>query len=110
MYTSNIHTIVYIKYNYVIIHTHIHTNNNNIHTNNICTYTLHSCIYRYLAANPMLWRIFYAYGAFPITKKFTELWSWQSSYNNFKYAINNSQPDAVVSVHPLCQLMPISIG
>lgn len=71
---------------------------------------IHSYIYRYLAANPMLWRIFYAYGAFPITKKFTELWSWQSSYNNFKYAINNSQPDAVVSVHPLCQLMPISIG
>lgn len=65
--------------------------------------------YRYLAKHPLLWRAFYAYGGFPPTKLFTELWSWQNSYKSFRKAIESSNPDFVVSVHPLCQLMPISI-
>jgi len=63
--------------------------------------------YRVLAKNPILWRGFYAYGQFPPTKFFTEMWSWQNSYQSFKKAIIKSKPDLVVSVHPLCQLMPI---
>ena len=64
-------------------------------------------MYRYLAKNPLLWRGFYAYGQFAPTKLFTEVWSWQNSYKSFKDAIIGSNPDLVVSVHPLCQLMPI---
>ena len=41
------------------------------------------------------------------TKLFTETWSWMSSYWSFKDAIVSRDPDMVVSVHPLCQLMPI---
>ena len=63
--------------------------------------------YRYVAQRPMLWRGFYAYGHFPPTKLFTETWSWMSSYWSFKDAIMSRDPDMVVSVHPLCQLMPI---
>lgn len=65
--------------------------------------------YRYLAANPLLWRLFYTYGHFPPTKLFTEVWSKQNSYQSFKNAIVSADPDIVVSVHPLCQLMPLGI-
>jgi hypothetical protein len=65
--------------------------------------------YRFLAKHPMLWRGFYAYGAFPPTKLFTEFCSWTTSYSRFAKAIEAAEPDVVVSVHPLCQLMPISI-
>jgi len=64
-------------------------------------------MYRYLAKRPLLWRGFYLYGQFPPTKLFTEVWSWQNSYTSFKNAIIKADPDLVVSVHPLCQLMPI---
>lgn len=64
-------------------------------------------VYRYLAKHPLLWRGFYLYGQFPPTKLFTEVWSWQNSYKSFKKAIIDCNPDLVVSVHPLCQLMPI---
>jgi 1,2-diacylglycerol 3-beta-galactosyltransferase len=66
-------------------------------------------VYRYLAKHPLLWRGFYAYGLFPPTKLFTELDSQRACYGNFKRAIEAADPDFVVSVHPLCQLMPISI-
>eukprot|EP01040_Poterioochromonas_malhamensis_P014003 gene14003-15469_t len=66
-------------------------------------------VYRYLAKHPILWRGFYAYGSFPVTKKLTEIASWRSSFENFRRAIEASDPDFVVSVHPLTQMMPLSI-
>lgn len=66
-------------------------------------------VYRYLAKRPLLWRAFYSYGLFPPTKLFTELDSQRLCYKSFKLAIEAADPDFVVSVHPLCQLMPISI-
>ena len=63
--------------------------------------------YRYVAKHPTLWKLFYAYGNFGPTKLFTETWSWMNSYGRFKNAITSRNPDLVVSVHPLCQLMPI---
>ena len=65
--------------------------------------------YRFLAKYPLLWRGMYVYGAFPPTKLFTETWSWLSCYKSFRKAIIDADPDLVVSVHPLCQLMPISV-
>ena len=64
--------------------------------------------YRFLAKHPLLWRGMYLFGNFPPTKLFTEVWSWYSCYPSFRNAIVQSDPDLVVSVHPLCQLMPIS--
>jgi len=66
-------------------------------------------VYRFVAKHPMLWRGFYLYGMFPPTKLFTEWWSWKNSYKSFKSAIEKADPDFVLSVHPLCQLMPLSI-
>jgi 1,2-diacylglycerol 3-beta-galactosyltransferase len=64
--------------------------------------------YRFLAKHPLLWRGMYLFGNFPPTKLFTEMWSWYSCYPSFRNAIMQEDPDLVVSVHPLCQLMPIS--
>ena len=65
--------------------------------------------YRFLAKHPCLWRAMYIYGLFPPTKALTEIFSWRGSYDKFKTAIRTANPDLVVSVHPLCQLMPITI-
>ena len=65
--------------------------------------------YRFLAKNPILWRIMYAYGMFYPTKIFSETWSHLACFKRFKQAIAIANPDMVISVHPLCQLMPISI-
>ena len=65
--------------------------------------------YRFLAKHPTLWRAFYMYGRFPLTKVMTELWSRTTCYNTFKRAIERSNPDLIVSVHPLCQHIPIPI-
>ena len=65
--------------------------------------------YRFLAKYPILWRGFYAYGYFPPSKFFTERLSTFVCYNNFKKAIESADPDLVVSVHPLCQHIPIPI-
>lgn len=66
-------------------------------------------VYRFLAKHPLLWRAFYEYGQFPPTKKFTEIYSKVVCYDSFRKAIVDKKPDVVVSVHPLCQLMPLSI-
>lgn len=66
-------------------------------------------MYRHLAKRPLLWRAFYSYGLFPPTRMLTELDSKIQCYQKFKNAIEAADPDMVVSVHPLCQLMPISI-
>ena len=51
----------------------------------------------------------YAYGMFYPTKVFTETWSHLACFKRFKRAIAIANPDMVISVHPLCQLMPITI-
>lgn len=65
--------------------------------------------YRFLAKHPLLWRGMYAYGMFPPTKFFTEQWSSNWCFKNFKKAIVDTNPDLVVSVHPLCQQIPLTI-
>lgn len=65
--------------------------------------------YRFLAKHPLLWRGFYAYGSFSLTRKFTEVWSWKQCFDSFEQAIRRADPDFIVSVHPLCQLIPLSI-
>jgi 1,2-diacylglycerol 3-beta-galactosyltransferase len=65
--------------------------------------------YRFMAKHPLIWRVFYAYGRFPPTKLFTEIMSRSTCYENFRRAIERSDPDMVVSVHPLCQHIPIPI-
>lgn len=62
-----------------------------------------------MAKVPILWKIMYLYGQFPPTKLFTEVLSWHVCYDKFAQAIQKADPDIVVSVHPLCQHIPIPI-
>ncbi len=66
-------------------------------------------VYSYLAKHPLLWRGFYSYGLFPPTKLITEAVSHRSCYDTFKKVFVAANPDLVVSVHPLCQKIPLSI-
>jgi 1,2-diacylglycerol 3-beta-galactosyltransferase len=65
--------------------------------------------YRFLAKYPILWRASYFYAGFPPTRKATEVVSDVTCRQRFRNAMENSQPDIVVSVHPLCQHIPIPI-
>jgi 1,2-diacylglycerol 3-beta-galactosyltransferase len=65
--------------------------------------------YRYAAKHPPIWRFLYSWGSNPISRRFTEMWSSAVCYKHFKKAIEGSDPDFVVSVHPLTQLIPLSI-
>lgn len=65
--------------------------------------------YRFLAKHPMLWRAMYRYGQFAPTRTLTELYSSCVNYKKFYKAVNDHSPDIVLSVHPLCQSLPISV-
>lgn len=66
-------------------------------------------MYRYFAKRPILWRCLYTYATFPVTRRLQEIASWMTCYQKFQRAIEAADPDFVVSVHPLTQLMPLSI-
>lgn len=65
--------------------------------------------YKFLANNPFLWRLSYAYAHFPPTRFATEVVSDFTSRSRFRRAMQESDPDMVVSVHPLCQHIPLPI-
>jgi 1,2-diacylglycerol 3-beta-galactosyltransferase len=65
--------------------------------------------YRFLQKYSLLWRMFYNYGLFTPTKKFTEAWTWVTCHKSFKSAITSRNPDVVVSVHPLCHNIPVPV-
>lgn len=65
--------------------------------------------YRFLAKKPFLWRLSYAYARFPPTRIATEILSGFTCYQSFRRLIESSNPDMVVSVHPLCQHLPVPI-
>ena len=65
--------------------------------------------YKFLATYPNLWRLSYFYARFPPTRIMTEAISDLTSRGRFREAIEESQPDMVVSVHPLCQHIPVPI-
>jgi len=65
--------------------------------------------YRYVAKRPLLWKGFFVYGNFPITRKIQELLSWHACALSFQQAIEHANPDLIVSVHPLCQYIPLYV-
>lgn len=65
--------------------------------------------YKIFVAHPWLWKLSYDFVAFPVTRLFSEVIGHVTSYESFKEAIEERDPDLVVSVHPLCQSMPTRI-
>ncbi|CAN0052001.1 unnamed protein product [Ectocarpus sp. 12 AP-2014] len=65
--------------------------------------------YQYAAKNPLVWRAMYEYARFPPTRYLNgKMLSFQN-FGRFKEAMQRYSPDFVVSVHPLCQDLPLKV-
>lgn len=65
--------------------------------------------YSFLAKNPPLWRAAWNYGRFPLTRRLTEEFSNMVGNRNFRKALDEFQPDLIISVHPLTQFIPLRV-
>ncbi|KAJ8604583.1 hypothetical protein CTAYLR_007630 [Chrysophaeum taylorii] len=65
--------------------------------------------YSFLAKKPMLWRMLWIYGNFPLTRFAQEKAAALSCFKRFKQVLEEriEDLDVVVSVHPLCQTIPL---
>jgi len=65
--------------------------------------------YQFVAKNPILWRTMYFSSAMPVVKPFLQLQTRIACYRSFKGCIEQHDPHLIVSMHPLCQEVPLSI-
>mmetsp|Transcript_23859 Transcript_23859/g.94622 ORF Transcript_23859/g.94622 Transcript_23859/m.94622 type:complete len:639 (+) Transcript_23859:142-2058(+) len=66
--------------------------------------------YAFLAKHPVLWRAAWGYARFPVTRRLQEAASLAQCYQQFREAVEERWPvDLVVSVHPLCQTIPLRV-
>ncbi|CAN0306170.1 unnamed protein product, partial [Laminaria digitata] len=65
--------------------------------------------YQYAAKNPLVWRAMYEYARFPPTRYINGKMLHFQNFGRFKNAIQRYSPDFVVSVHPLCQDLPLKV-
>eukprot|EP00640_Fibrocapsa_japonica_P002893 CAMPEP_0113935266 /NCGR_PEP_ID=MMETSP1339-20121228/2436_1 /TAXON_ID=94617 /ORGANISM="Fibrocapsa japonica" /LENGTH=260 /DNA_ID=CAMNT_0000937343 /DNA_START=492 /DNA_END=1271 /DNA_ORIENTATION=- /assembly_acc=CAM_ASM_000762 len=63
--------------------------------------------YQFLASKPSLWKAFWDYGRFPLTRFGSEELSNLMCQSNFRKCLEDYDPDLVISVHPLCQDVPL---
>lgn len=65
--------------------------------------------YRYMQRRPALWYAMYKTSAFAPTRALlTSLQSW-TARRGFAACIREHQPDMVISMHPLCQTVPLQV-
>lgn len=64
---------------------------------------------QYAAKNPLVWRAMYEYARFPPTRYLNEKMLALQNFGRFREAIMRYSPDMVVSVHPLCQELPLKV-
>lgn len=65
--------------------------------------------YQYAAKNPIVWRAMYEVARFPPTRWFNDKLMAFQNFHRFTDAIRSYDPDLVVSVHPLCQNLPLKV-
>lgn len=65
--------------------------------------------YQFMAKNPLYWKAFWEYGKFPPSKWGTEELSNLACHHRFKDCIESQDPDLIISVHPLCQDVPLRV-
>lgn len=65
--------------------------------------------YSFLAKNPPLWRAVWNYGKFPLTRRLTEEVSHFWAHRAFHRYLLRFKPHLIVSVHPLCQFIPLRV-
>jgi len=63
--------------------------------------------YQYLAKRPLMWRSLYGFGRWgPFRRSSNEWTSWKCK-KPFLECIAEKKPDLIISVHPLCQFVPL---
>ncbi|CAM9927431.1 unnamed protein product [Ectocarpus fasciculatus] len=65
--------------------------------------------YQYMAKRPPIWKAFWEYGRFPLTRRITNEVTNIQCHGHFRSVLEEYEPDLVVSVHPLCQEVPIRV-
>ncbi|CAM9732018.1 unnamed protein product, partial [Chrysoparadoxa australica] len=65
--------------------------------------------YQYAAKNPMIWRALYEYSRFPPTRWWNDKVLHFRNFKRFTECIQEYEPDLVISVHPLCQTLPLRV-
>jgi len=66
--------------------------------------------YQYLAKRPFLWKLMYEYANFPPTRCFSQRWAAVTCWRNFEMLLQEEAPDMIISVHPLCQTLPLRVA
>jgi Monogalactosyldiacylglycerol (MGDG) synthase len=65
--------------------------------------------YQYAAKNPLVWRTMYEVARFPPTRWANDKLMVLQNFARLKAAIDSYTPDMVISVHPLCQHLPLKV-
>mmetsp|Transcript_13077 Transcript_13077/g.32037 ORF Transcript_13077/g.32037 Transcript_13077/m.32037 type:complete len:567 (-) Transcript_13077:74-1774(-) len=65
--------------------------------------------YQYLAQRPLQWRMLYGFGRWGPFRRGSNEWTNWACNKPFRKMIQASNPDLIVSVHPLCQFVPLRV-
>ena len=65
--------------------------------------------YKKMAKNPWMWKVMWKYASFYPSKRLTEESANLALHKRFRKCIDAHAPDLVLSVHPLCQDIPLRV-
>lgn len=65
--------------------------------------------YAYMAKHPWTWKLMYEYASFPPTQLFSKRVVAMRNWGGVKRCLEKEDPDLVISVHPLCNHLPLRI-
>lgn len=65
--------------------------------------------YTFMGKHPWTWKVMYEYARFPPTRWFTERWVALSCWGPMKRLLQEEDPSMIISVHPLCQTLPLTV-
>ncbi|CAN0498574.1 unnamed protein product [Phaeothamnion confervicola] len=63
--------------------------------------------YRFMSKHPLVWWLFYHFTAVMLV--FLDLWSTWVCAEHFRRFFKKMRPDLVISVHPMCQHLPLRV-
>mmetsp|Transcript_4635 Transcript_4635/g.7701 ORF Transcript_4635/g.7701 Transcript_4635/m.7701 type:complete len:490 (+) Transcript_4635:53-1522(+) len=65
--------------------------------------------YQFAAKNPWVWELMYVNADFPMTRWIFQELGNATSFKKFRAVFEEKAPDLIISVHPLCQNLPLRV-
>jgi len=65
--------------------------------------------YEKMAKHPWMWKLMYMYADFPVSQLFSKRIVAMRCWTSIKRILEREDPDLIISVHPLCQHLPLRI-